>query len=294
MTIIDAKTGATERYVIDVDERSFRAEVIERSRSVPVVVDFWAPWCGPCRVLGPILEKLATQAAGAWVLAKLNVDNNQRLAQMFGIQGIPAVKAFRGGQVVDEFTGALPEGQVRTWLARLAPPPANPTKQLVEQGAALEATNPAQAVAAYQKAIELEPENHEARFALGRLLIAAGDPAAADVLEQIPAGTPFFPRAQSLLALGEFLAEAEGSPAALMDRVDENAGDLDARYALAAHQARGQRYADAVEQLLAIVMRNRAFRDDGARKTLLALFDTLGDEHPLAVDGRKRLANLLF
>ena len=108
-------------HIIDVNEADFQAQVIDQSHQIPVVVDFWAPWCGPCRTLGPILERLASEAAGAWILAKVNVDNNQRLSQTYGVQGIPAVKAFRNGGMCEQFTGAIPESQIRTWLKRIIP-----------------------------------------------------------------------------------------------------------------------------------------------------------------------------
>lgn len=288
-----AKTKSTDA-VIEVDERSFRAEVLERSRTQPVVVDFWAPWCGPCRVLGPVLEKLAVEAQGAFVLAKINVDNNQRLAQAFGVQGIPAVKAFRNGQVADEFTGALPESQVRAWLKRLAPPPDAPAEQLAQQAAALEGRDPRGAEARYRQALQADPASPQALFGLGRLLVAAEDPSGAELLQKIPAGTPLYARAQAWLTLGTFLAHAEGSLVELLDRVDANPADLEARFGLAAHQIRGQHYADAATQLLAIIARSRAFREDAARTTLLALFAALGDEHPVVAQGRRELANLLF
>ena len=284
--------SAAGAAVIEVDERSFQAQVLERSRSVPVVVDFWAPWCGPCRVLGPILEKLAKEANGAWVLAKINVDTNQRLAQMFRVQGIPAVKAFRDGKLADQFEGALPESQVRAWLKRLLPAEQNDPLAAARE---LEDRAPAEAAARYRLALGQAPDDHDALLGLGRLLVQQGEAEGAEALRQVPASSPHHAAAQGWLGLAEFFGEARTSKAdALMAQVAAQPGDIDARYRLAALQARNRHYGDAIEQLLAIVGRNRAFRDDGARKMLVALFAVLGDQHPLVGPARRKLANLLF
>jgi putative thioredoxin len=278
--------------VIEVDERDFQAQVLERSRTTPVVVDFWAPWCGPCRVLGPMLERLAADAKGAFVLAKVNVDNNQRLAQMFHVQGIPAVKAFRDGRVVDEFTGALPEAQVRAWLKKLVPAQAN---NALEAAIALEERDPAEAAARYRLALGDDPDNIDALVGLGRLLVLQGDREGVEALRQVPSGTPQYAQAQAWLALADFFGQANGhAPETLSKQLTANPNDLEARYQLAARLASQRQYGDAIAQLLAIVERNRGFRDDGARKMLLALFAALGDQNPLVVDGRRKLANALF
>jgi putative thioredoxin len=277
--------------VFDVNEAGFKEQVIERSRQTPVVVDFWAPWCGPCRTLGPTLERLAGEAKGAWLLAKLNVDNNQRLSQMFRVQGIPAVKAFRDGKVVDEFTGAIPESQVRAWLKRFLPAPSD---SLVEAAAAMEAHDPAEAIARYRLALGDDPSDEGALLALGRLLVQQGEPEGVETLEQIATGSPFHAKAQAWIALADMFAGAtRKTPTRLTQQVATNPADMEARYQLAAQDIRERRYADAVAQLLAIVGRDRAFRDDGARKALIALFETLGDD-PLVAQSRRQLANLLF
>jgi putative thioredoxin len=271
--------------VVEVDERSFQEAVLERSRSVPVVVDFWAPWCGPCRVLGPTLERLAAEAKGAFVLAKINVDENQRLAQVFRVQGIPAVKAFKDGRVVDEFTGALPETQVRAWLKRFVPAPGG---DLLAAAAALEQSNPSEAAARYRLALGSDPNNDAAMLALGRLLVKQGDAEGAATLHQVPASSPLYARAQAWLTLADFFAEANRVP-----RGHAPADGQEGYFRQAAALARQGDYAGAIDGLLDIVARDRQFRDDGARKTLLALFEALGDD-PLVSPSRRRLANLLF
>lgn len=270
--------------VIDVSEATFDQDVVQRSYETPVVIDFWAPWCGPCRTLGPILEKLANEAKGAWVLAKVNVDNNPRLAQAFGVQGIPAVKAVSQGRLADEFVGALPESRVRMWLKGFVPE-SNAIESVTEAAPA----DPAQVVARYREVLGKNPEDAEARFELGRTLLGQADPEGATILAGVAEGTPYFARAQALLPLGEFFALGE-----------ETAPEADGMwntahaYQLAARAAYAGDTEQALDVLVMIVGRDRAFHDDGARKTLVALFALLGEENPLVNEYRRKLANILF
>ncbi len=295
MTLLTNKaSGSANPAVIEVDERNFREEVLERSRTVPVVVDFWAPWCGPCRVLGPVLERAAKESNSGFVLAKINVDNNQRLAQTFRVQGIPAVKAFRDGKVVAQFEGALPESQVRTWLKQLTGTALSPIDQIAEEAGMLESRDPKAAEARYRAALATDPNHAASLLGLGRLLLTNGNSAGEELLGKIPADTPLHARAQAWITLANFMGSAEGSPTELSGQIARDSNDLEARYQLAAHQIRGQQYTDAIGELLAIIARNRLFRNDDARHMLLALFAALGDQNPLVPDGRKKLANLLF
>lgn len=277
--------------VIDVNERDFAATVLERSRHTPVVVDFWAPWCGPCRVLGPTLERLAASSHGAWVLAKVNVDHNGRLAGQFGVQGIPAVKAFRDGKVVSEFTGALPESQVRAWLQQLVP---SEIEQLAAQAQTLERSDPTAAAALYRRVVERDPANGDALLGLGRVLTLMGDPEGETVLRRIKGGTPQGAIAQSLIDLAGFLQSAPDDLAAARDQLASDPQSSLARWQLAGSLARAHQWEDALRHLLALLQRDRNFGDDGARRVMLAIFALLGERDPLTVQGRRQLASALF
>ena len=284
--------------VFDTDEASFKTRVLERSHTTTVVVDFWAPWCGPCRTLGPMLERLAAAADGAWVLAKVNVDNNQRLAQMFGVQGIPAVKALRDGKLIDEFTGALPESQVRAWLAKLPKPaaaPVLPADALANEAAARAASDPHGAAARYREALAIDATHAASQLGLGGVLARTGDAAAVAMLNQLAPGTPLYAAAQGWLTLAPLLAEVDETAAfGLITRVEETPNDTAARFELALHQICGGRYDDAIEHMLAVVAQDRTFRDDIGRRVLLALLAALGDAHPAVGSARRQLATLLF
>jgi putative thioredoxin len=248
------------RTIFDVTEATFEKDVLERSFSTPVVVDFWAAWCGPCRTLGPMLELLAEEADGEWVLAKVDVDQNQMLAAQAGVQGIPAVRAFRDGRQVAEFVGALPEPQVRRWLEQLGPSPADVA---FEEAQKLEADGSlAEAADAYRKVLNLEPSHARARAALAsvELLLRAED----DDLDRL-------------------VREADAEPA----NVDVVTRAADALFLVG-------RVDEAFDRLIASVRMNADDQRDQARAHLLKLLDTLPPDDPRALQARKQLSLALF
>jgi len=285
-------TTQSSSWVIDATDADFERAVIEGSKQVPVVVDFWAPWCGPCRSLGPLLERLAEEHAGKVVLAKVNIDENPALAAAFRIQSIPMVIGLRDGAVVDQFVGALPESGVRDFLARLLP---SPGEELAQRGAELLAAGQtAEAEAVLRRALELDPRADAALIGLARLLAERDDDAEAlALLDRVGPGARR-QEADRLAAALRIRQSGAGDEAGLRARVDANPDDLEARFALAQSLAAGGKHGDALEQYLGVVQRDRSFHDDGARKAMLDIFDLLGPGNELADRYRSELAKVLF
>jgi putative thioredoxin len=262
-------------HAYDVTVADFDDKVIAASRGVPVVVDFWADWCQPCRILKPILEKLATEYGGRFLLAKVNSDDNQELAMRYGVRGIPAVKAFVDGQLADEFTGALPEGQVRDFIDGLIPSPAEPLRREAQAAHGRGDLDGARKLLA--RAIELDPRTEGAYLDYVELSIEAGALEEANpLLDALRDRARDRFRFEALDAQARLAAGSAGVDAAtLRARVDADGADLDARLQLANVLALGRDYRAALEQLLEIVRRDRQWQDEAGRKTMLTLFNLL-------------------
>jgi putative thioredoxin len=280
-------------WTVEVNEENFEAEVLARSTQVPVLVDFWAEWCGPCKVLGPVLEKLADEYAGDFILAKINVDESQQLAAAFGIQGIPAVKLFRDGDLASEFTGALPEPTLRQFLTKFLPSPAD--KEALA-AAELEAEDKVgEAKAAYQAILTTNPNHAKALLGLGRLALGAGDhDAARNYLDQIPIVDEARKEADRLLARLDLQAGGAANEAALREKIKAEPNNLEARFELAQALASVENYESALIEFLAIVKADRKFKDDGARKAMVQIFEVLGSDDALTDKYRSDLAAVLF
>jgi putative thioredoxin len=281
--------------------QSFMADVIDASHDAAVVVDFWAPWCGPCKQLGPALEKAVRDARGAVRMVKVNIDENPEIAQQMRIQSIPAVYAFKDGRPVDGFVGALPESQVKQFITRLAGAGAGPSP--IEEAVALAkealaAGDTARAANIFTQVLQHEPGNAEAIAALVRLSIERKDFARAHtLLERAPpeaAKHAEVMAARTALEVAEAGEKAQGTLGELRQRLERNPGDNDARLELAsALFASGERE-QAIDGLLDLVKRDREWNEQAARKQLVKFFEAMGPTDPLTVAARRRLSSILF
>ncbi len=285
---------ATAPDVREIGAADFQREVIEGSRVRPVVVDFWAPWCGPCRTLGPILEKLAAEHAGAWLLAKLDVDQNPEPAKRYGVRGIPAVFGFRDGEAVARFEGAIPEAQVREFLKRLIPSQAD--RLMTEAREFLERGHENAAEERLRAALELDPRHDDASLALVALLAgrSSGQPEARERLERIVPSPKNYAEVERLAVLLRTADSGGVDPAELRAQLAREPGDLGARVALGRALGAAGRHEEALAELLEAVKRDPGFEDGAARRAMLDLFALLGNSHALTERYRRELARALY
>ncbi len=275
----------TSPYILDVSEADFEYEVIAHSQEVPVVVDFWAEWCAPCRMLGPLLERLAEQGNGSFRLAKVDVDANPNLALRYNVRGIPAVKAFRDNQIVAEFTGAQPEPIVRQFLSKIAPTPSD--LRVAKGNSLLLMQDWEAAEESFRAVLDETPKHPTALLGLAKAQLAQGyGEAALEILERFPPSREYA-AAEKLLPLARALI--------WLHERDPNTDDpLEAAYATALRLISLGNIPAAMDGLLEILRKDKRFREDEARKVMLALFEILGEDSELTREYRAELASVLF
>ncbi len=295
--------AAQDNLIFDVTGPEFEQKVLHASMEAPVIVDFWAPWCGPCKQLGPVLEAAVMAAGGQVTMAKVNLDENQELAQALRIQSVPTVFAFFQGRPVDAFQGAKPESEVKAFVAQLvklakssAPDAIDIPEALAMAAQALADEDFGAAQAIYAQVLSQDETNADAYAGLIRTYIAAGvNEQAQALIENAPpeiAKSSAFEAAKSALELAE--ASPSGSLEDLAIKVTRAPDDHEARFDLAMAEFTGGRKEEAIDNLIEIIRREREWEDEKARKQLLKFFEALGPSDPLSIKGRRKLSSVLF
>jgi putative thioredoxin len=296
MSLIGEPHAVPGDLIKDGTDATFAKDVIEASRQQPVIVDFWATWCGPCKTLGPALERAVTAAKGAVKLVKIDIDKNPAYAQQLRVQSIPAVFAFVDGRPVDGFMGAVPESQIKTFIERLSGGAGGGAldELLAMAQESLDAGDSGGAAQAYAQILHEDPQNVKAISGLARITLASGDvEQAQQILAMAPEGAKDA-ELDSVRAALALAAEAPSETAELEQKVAQNPDDHEARLELAKALAGHGRLQEAADHLLTIIERDREWNDQAARKQLLTVFEAAGPMSDVAKQGRRRLSSILF
>ncbi|MEW6754706.1 MAG: tetratricopeptide repeat protein [Candidatus Latescibacterota bacterium] len=284
--------------IMDVDRENFEEVVLQGSRERVIVVDFWAPWCAPCRTLGPLLEDVVRSLGPGVALARVNVDENQELAMAFRVQGIPAVKIIRDGQLVQEFTGALPRQQIEAILKPLVPSQVTEEEELQDEAQQRLARGDLKGAArVYEQVLKKRPDDAAALLGLARVRLQQGDTKAVqELVGRVDEAAPERAQAQALLAQIQFaeVCRQAGGRGACSQRALSAPQDLEARYALGCCAAAAGDFEAALKEWLGIVERDRAFRNGAAREAMVAVFHLLGRENELVAQYQRRLYQTLY
>jgi putative thioredoxin len=270
---------------MNYETHDFATDVIERSHKTPVLVDFWAEWCAPCHMLGPVLERLAEQHKGQWTLVKLNTEAHPDIAMQYGIQSIPNVKLFVDGEVVDEFVGALPEEMIVQWLRQALP--SKYREQIKKAQQLLSEGNIRKAQKLLQKVVEAEPENHQATVLLAHTYLYSDHQKALEIVKHIREDSEYFDIAESIRTFGT-LFQLNDQPETLPE------SSVKEQYLTAINDLRAENFDRALEEFIEIIRRDRNYDDDGARKACIAIFKFLGEDHEITQKYRRALSSALY